>query len=261
MDIGTIGGLVAGVVLIIWSLLLGGVGLGAYFDAASVVIVIGGTFAAVFIAYPMARVLGIGGIMGKTIKTPSDDTGQIIAKILELANVARREGLLALEEAVAELKDEFLKKGVGLIVDGTDPDLVKSILETELAYQEGRHSLSRGMIDTIGALAPAFGMIGTLIGLVAMLQKLDDPSSIGPAMGTALLTTFYGSIVANLFCLPIAKKLEVRANEETLTKEIMIEGLLSIQAGENPRIIEEKLKAFLAPKVRKQLTAQEEKGV
>lgn len=264
MDIGSIGGFVAGVVVVLWGIILGGVGFGAYWDGASVAIVLGGTFTAVFIAYPLSRVLGLGSVLSKVIKNPADDTKAIIAKILELANIARREGLLALEEAVSQVNDEFLKKGVNLIVDGTDPELVKSILETELSYVEGRHSVGKGLFDTIGALAPAFGMIGTLIGLVAMLQKLDDPSSIGPAMGTALLTTFYGSLVANMVCLPVSKKLEVRSGEEILTKEIMIEGLLSIQAGENPRIIEEKLKAFLPPKMRKTLSgdgeAEAEKG-
>lgn len=258
MDIGTIGGLVAGLALIAWGIMNGGVGFAAYVDASSVIIVLGGTIAAGFIAYPMQKMLGIGAIISKAMNNPADDTGEIIAKILELANIARREGLLALEEAVTEVKDAFLKKGVTLIVDGTDPDLVKSILETELSFVSDRHTEGRGIFDTLATLAPAFGMVGTLIGLVAMLQTLDDPSSIGPSMAVALLTTFYGSLLANLLFIPVSKKLEVKSADELLTREIMIEGLLSIQAGENPRIIEEKLKAFLPPKVRAKLSSEDE---
>lgn len=257
MDIATLGGLIAGFALILWGMISGGLGLGPFIDAASIIIVIGGTFAGFFIAYPLPKALGIGGVIGKSFKNPGDDTAKIIAKVLELANTARREGLLALEEAVGNIQDDFLKKGVGLIVDGTDPELVKSILETEMSYISDRHSESKGMLDTLGAFGPAFGMIGTLVGLVLMLQQLDDPSSIGPSMAVALLTTFYGSLIANLIFIPIAKKLEVRNNEEILVKEIMMEGLLSIQAGENPRIIEEKLKAFLPSKLRKSISSDE----
>ncbi len=250
MDIATLGGLVGGFALILWGMISGGLGLTPFIDAPSIIIVVGGTFASFFIAYPLSKALGIGGIIGRAFKNPTDDTAGIIAKVLELANTARREGLLALEEAVGNIQDDFLKKGVGLIVDGTDPELVKSILETEMGFVSERHTESKGMLDTLGAFAPAFGMIGTLVGLVLMLQQLDDPSSIGPSMAVALLTTFYGSVLANLIFLPLAKKLEIRNGEEMLVKEIMIEGLLSIQAGENPRIIEEKLKAFLSPKLR-----------
>ncbi len=258
MDIATLGGLVAGIGLIAWGILANGLGMGPYINAPSIIIVVGGTFAAHFIAYPLSKALGIGGVISRTISNSLDDTATIIAKILELANTARREGLLALEEGVADISDEFLKKGVGLIVDGTDPELIKSILETEMSYISDRHTESRGMLDNLGAMAPAFGMVGTLIGLVAMLQQLDDPSTIGPSMAVALLTTFYGSVLANLFFIPMSKKLEVRNSEEVIVKEIMIEGLLSIQAGENPRIIEEKLKAFLSPKIRKTIETASE---
>ncbi len=258
MDIATLGGLVGGFALILWGMISGGLGLGPFIDPPSIIIVIGGTFAGFFIAYPLPKALGIGGIFGKSFKNPDDDTAGIIAKVLELANTARREGLLALEEAVGDIQDDFLKKGISLVVDGTDPELVKGIMETEMSYVSDRHSESRGMLETLGAFGPAFGMIGTLIGLVLMLQQLDDPSSIGPSMAVALLTTFYGSLIANMVFIPIAKKLEVRNAEEMLVKEIMIEGLLSIQAGENPRIIEEKLKAFLPPKIRKSISGDGE---
>lgn len=257
MDIGTLGGLVAGMGLIAYGIIAGGVGFMPYVDVGSIVIVFGGTFSVIFIAYPMSKVMGMSQVLKKVMSNPDDNVAEIIYRIIELANVARREGLLALEEAVTDVKDAFLRKGVTLIVDGTDPELVKSILETELSYSGARHDEGKGMFETLGAMAPAFGMIGTLIGLVAMLKNLEDPSSIGPSMAVALLTTFYGSVLANLFFIPIAKKLENRNDEELIIKEIMIEGLLSIQAGENPRIIEEKLKSFLSPKIRAALSTDE----
>ncbi len=148
------------------------------------------------------------------------------------------------------MDDDFLKKGILLIVDGTDPELVRAIMETELISIEGRHKAKVGFWDTLGAMGPAWGMIGTLVGLVNMLQNMSDPSAIGPAMATALLTTLYGSMLANWICAPVASKLKENNGAEIMVKEIMIEGLLSIQAGENPRVIEEKLKSFLAPSER-----------
>jgi len=171
----------------------------------------------------------------------------VIRKIIELSNVARKEGLLSLEEASAELEDPFLKKGVLLIVDGTDPELVRAIMETELTSVDSRHRKKIAFWDDLGAIVPAWGMIGTLIGLINMLQQMNDPSSIGPSMAVALITTLYGSMLANWICFPIAAKLKSKNEEEMVIKEIMIEGLLSIQAGENPRVIEEKLKSFLTP--------------
>ena len=257
MDIATIGGIVVGMALVVWGILSGGSGLGDFIDTGSILIVIGGGFAAFFVSFPLAKALNIGKVTGKVMKTSDFKTGEIISKVIELANVARREGLLALEEAVGDINDDFLKKGVMLIVDGTDPELVKNILETELENLMDRHALGKDLFDQMGALMPAFGMIGTLIGLVAMLNNLSDPSSIGPAMAVALLTTFYGSLFANLLFIPFSKKLEVNSSDEALVRQVMIEGLLSIQAGENPRIIEEKLKAFLSPSLRATVGTQE----
>lgn len=258
MDIALIGGLVAGFAFVLFGIMQGGSGIGSFIDPGSILIVIGGGIAATFVNYPMQDLIGIGKVFMKALKNPEFNTGQIIDKVIELANIARREGLLALEEAVDEVNDDFLKKGVMLIVDGTDPEMVKSILETELSNMLDRHSKGRGIFDSLGGLMPAFGMIGTLIGLVAMLQNLSDPSLIGPSMAVALLTTFYGSLAANLLWIPISGKLSIKSKEEALVKEVMIEGLLSIQAGENPRIIEEKLKAFLSPTIRKSIGTQEE---
>lgn len=257
MDIGTLGGIIAGFALVGWAILSKGP-LSSFIDPGSIVIVVGGAFSAIFVAFPLQNVLGMGKVFGKAMKNAEYDPGQIISKVIDLANVARREGLLALEEAVDEVQDEFLKKGVMLIVDGTDPELVKNILETDLGNVMDRHGKGKGLFEQLGALLPAFGMVGTLVGLVIMLKNLSDPSSIGPAMAVALLTTFYGSLFANLICIPVANKLDLKSKEEVLIREIMIEGLLSIQAGENPRIIEEKLKAFLSPSVRSTLTSENE---
>lgn len=259
MDITTILGIVLGFGFIIWSIMIEG-SLGWYINAPSIVVVVGGMMGGFLVAFPLKEVLTLGKVFGKTLKNSEFDVDQIITKIIELANVARREGLLALEEAVSEIKDDFLQKGVMLIVDGTDPELVKNIMETEIENLAARHNKSKSMFDMLGALGPAFGMIGTLIGLVAMLQNLSDPSSIGPSMAVALLTTFYGSIFANLIFIPMSGKLSLKSNEEVLIRNVMIEGLLSIQAGENPRIIEEKLKVFLPPSVRKRVGTQEAKS-
>ncbi len=257
MDLATIGGIALGLILVVWGILSGGSALSQFIDVGSILIVIGGGFAGTIVAFPLSSTTGFGKVFVKSIKTNAFQVGEIISKIIELANVARREGLLALEEATANIDDPFLKKGIMLIVDGTDPELVKNILDTELSNLQDRHAAGKGYFDTLGALMPAFGMIGTLIGLVAMLSNLSDPSSIGPAMAVALLTTFYGSLFANLFWIPMGQKLGFNSAEEQLIRQIMIEGLLSIQAGENPRIIEEKLKVFLPPSIRSSIGEQE----
>jgi chemotaxis protein MotA len=253
MDIASLVGIIAGFIFIIVSILQKG-DLVTFMDLSSVMITIGGTFAAVLISYPLSKFLNSLKAMGHIFKNTDLNEQAVIKRIIDLSNVARKEGLLALEEAAEEVKDDFLKKGVLLIVDGTDPELVRSILETEMAFIENRHKDVQGFWENIGAYGPAWGMIGTLIGLINMLKALDDPASIGPNMSVALLTTLYGSLLANLIAIPTANKLKVRSLEEVLLKEVMIEGLLSIQAGENPRVIEEKLKAFLAPTLRNTLS-------
>lgn len=250
MDLSTIIGIVGGIVLIVIGILLGG-SITTFIDIPSIFIVGGGTVAATLVAYPLARFKEITKVTNKALKQKDNNPNDVISDIIELANKARKEGLLALEESSSNMDDQFLKKGIMLVVDGTDPELVRTLLETELVFIDERHKLGQGLFETMGAYAPAFGMIGTLIGLVNMLKNLDDPSSIGPSMAVALLTTMYGSFLANLIFLPIANKLKIKSREETLEKEIMVEGLLSIQAGENPRIIEEKLKAFLPPSMRR----------
>ncbi len=249
MDLASILGMVICIILVVIAIVVGeGMeALARFADIKSVLITIGGAFCATLTSYSMKDFLN--GLKSFTLilKEPQLNTPELILKIIDLSNVARKEGLLSLEEAATDLNDAFLKKGILLIVDGTDPELVRAIMETELISIEGRHKKMIAFWETIAALGPAWGMIGTLVGLINMLSNMDDASTIGPSMSIALITTLYGSMLANWICQPVANKLKNNNNDEMMTKEVMIEGLLSIQAGENPRVIEEKLKSFLSP--------------
>lgn len=253
MDIASILGLVLCMILVIFGIVFdkdAGIvvsNLFSFVDVPSILITFGGSFSCILASYTLPNYLaGLKSIM-LIFKMSAMNVPDVIKKIIELSNVARKEGLLSLEEAASDIDDEFLKKGILLIVDGTDPELVRAIMETELVSVEGRHKDKIGFWENLGAMGPAWGMIGTLIGLINMLKKMDDPSAIGPSMAVALITTLYGSILANWICAPVASKLKSKNADEMMVKEIEIEGLLSIQAGENPRVIEEKLKSFLAP--------------
>ena len=252
MDIASLVGLLVCLGLVIFGIVFGNsfAVILNFLDAPSALITFGGAFMCILASNTIPDF--VGGLKSFTLvlKVPNYNVTEIIGKIIDLSNVARKEGLLALEEAAGNLDDPFLRKGIMLVVDGTDPALVRGIMETELVSIEGRHKTRIGFWDDLGAMGPAWGMIGTLVGLVNMLQNMDDPSAIGPAMAVALLTTLYGSMLANWICAPVAAKLKVNNGAEMMAKEIEIEGLLSIQAGENPRVIEEKLKSFLAPKDR-----------
>lgn len=250
MDIATLVGLFGGFAVMALAIISGGTGIRSYVDIPSLLITVIGTIAATMVAYPIRTLKDIPKLMGKTFKSKEINPSKIIQQLIELANKARKDGLLSLEEASGDISDEFLKKGLMLIVDGTDPELVRNLLETELDFIEQRHKSGQGALETMASLAPGFGMIGTLFGLIAMLKNMSDPSTIGPSMSVALITTLYGSIMANLIFTPMAKKLSANSSGEMLEREMMLEGLLSIQAGENPRIIEEKLKSFLPPSMR-----------
>ena len=225
-------------------------GIQEYLDAPSAIITFGGAFACTLASVSLQNYIDGLKSFALIFKTTALDTTEMIHKIIDLSNVARKEGLLSLEEEAANLDEDFLKKGILLVVDGTDPDLVRAIMETELVSIEGRHKDVIGFWETLGSMGPAWGMIGTLVGLVDMLYHMEDPSTLGPAMAVALITTLYGSLLANWICIPVSNKLKADNAAEMMQKEVMIEGLLSIQAGENPRVIEEKLKSFLAPKDR-----------
>lgn len=249
MDIASLVGIVLGIAMVLFGIISGGgvESLMNFVDIPSVIITIGGSITSVLTCYKLSDfITGI-----KSISLPfqekTTDPSEVIKQIIELSNVGRKEGLLALEEAANGIEDEFLKKGIMLVVDGTDPDLVRGILETDLYCLQDRHGKVIGFWEKWAEMGPAWGMIGTLIGLVNMLKDLSDSASIGPNMAVALLTTLYGSLLANWVCTPISGKLKVNNAAEVAAKSIAIEGLLSIQAGENPRVIEEKLKSFLSP--------------
>ena len=250
MDLASIIGLVVAFAMMMLGIMTGDDGVAGikyFWDFKSVLITFGGAFFSTMAAYSMKDyIAGLKSFL-LIFKSSTQNIPEMIAKIIDLSNVARKEGLLSLEEVASELDDEFLKKGILLIVDGTDPELVRAILETELISTEERHKKKINFWQDLGSMGPAWGMIGTLIGLILMLQNMSDASAIGPAMSVALITTLYGSILANWICSPVANKLKAYNADEIMLKEIMIEGLLSIQAGENPRVIEEKLKSFLAP--------------
>nr|WP_207723365.1 motility protein A [Roseburia zhanii] len=239
--------------MLIFGILSSGASIMDYYDLPSVIITIGGSIAGVLASNKLKDfIIGLKSI-SLAFKEKVIDPGAVISNIIDLSNVARKEGLLALEEASNDIEDPFLKKGIMLVVDGTDPELVRGILETELTCLEERHKKVISFWEKWAELGPAWGMIGTLIGLVNMLNNMEDASSIGPSMAVALITTLYGSIIANWLCNPVATKMKVNNDLEVIIKEVMVEGLLSIQAGENPRVIEEKLKSFLSPAVRNDL--------
>lgn len=257
MDITTIVGLIAGFTLIVMGILNGGQ-LVNFIDVPSMLITLGGTVAATLVNHPLNVMVGLIGVMMKAFFAKALPPTELIEKIVGFAETARREGILALEQAASEVEDAFMGTGIRLAVDGTEPELIQTILETELNFVEDRHKAGASIFEFMGSAAPAFGMIGTLVGLVNMLQALDDPAAIGPGMATALITTFYGAVVANLIAIPIGGKLKIRSAEELLQKRMIMEGIMSIQSGDNPRIVEQKLNVFIAPKLRQSSEEAEE---
>lgn len=249
-------GILFGVICIVISILIDGDIMG-FINIPSIFIVFGGIIAATVASYPLSVLKNLIKIITTAFKAKKVDLSRDLEDIISIANVARREGILALEEKVSEMDDPFLQKGIMLIVDGSDPELVRNIMETELDFLHERHQMGQAVLLQMSSYAPAFGMIGTLIGLINMLANLSDPDSLGPGMSVALVTTFYGSCLANLVFTPLAKKLGIMSDEEYLRKEMALEGILSIQDGENPRIIREKLNAFLS---RTQLLENENKN-
>ena len=221
-----------------------------FVNIPSALVVIGGTIGATLMRNPLATVLGTFGVVMKGFMSKVPEPIPLITQIVQLCKQARKNGMLALESV--EIEYAFLGKGVGLGVDGLEPDQIRSILETDIRSTVGRHRRGQEILEGMGAAAPAFGMIGTLIGLVQMLASMEDPSTIGPAMAVALLTTLYGALLANVICLPLADKLKVRSQEEALSMMVCLEGVLGMVSGENPNQISQKLKSFLAPKLREE---------
>jgi len=241
----TVIGISAGFICIIISILLEGA-LKDFYNLPSIFIVIGGTVAATMVAYPFKNLKRTLDAIKKAFSNHDIKLQDDIELMVHIANIARREGLLALEDELENIDDPFLKKGIMLIADGADAELVKSVLQTEVFFLQERHGQNQAVLMSMASYAPAFGMVGTLIGLINMLKNLDDPDSLGPAMAVALVTTMYGVVLANLVFGPLAKKLKVFTDRESLQKELIMEGMLSIQDGENPRIIRDKLMSFIS---------------
>ena len=258
MDIASIVGMLLGVVMFVLVYFPNGgvASLHSMWDTASFIITIGGSIAGTLASFKLADFINGVKSIKLIFKDEVQDPAVVINQIISLSNTARKEGLLALEEAANGIEDDFLKKGIMLVVDGTDPELVRGIMETDLACVESRHKAKIAVWEKWAELGPAWGMIGTLIGLINMLKNLEDSSTIGPNMAVALVTTFYGSLIANWLCAPFANKLKANNELELTLKTLIIEGLLSIQAGENPRVIEEKLKSFLSPDKREALSPE-----
>jgi chemotaxis protein MotA len=257
MDLATVVGVIGSFFFVAFGIVTGGGSLMSYVSISSVLITIGGSVFATIAAQPIDSLRKATAVFSIIFNWKKIDPAQTILTLLSFSEKARREGLLALEDDLEEVSDLFLKSGVQLVVDGTEPELVKSIMTAELDSIDNRHGQYRKLADDMAELCPAFGMIGTLIGLIVMMNALGgDASAIGAGMATALLTTLYGAVLANGFFLPAAKKLEMINNQEISMKEIVIEGTLSIQAGDNPRILQQKLTSYFPPEVRKKITEQ-----
>lgn len=250
MDITTIIGLVIVAILLVISVILGGASFSSFIDIPSALVVIGGAFAATMISYPLKDFLGVFKVSLKVFLNKAENVTKIIDQIVSLAEVARKDGLLALESKLADIDQKFIKLGIQMAVDGSPPEVIEDIMRTELDSAAARHSQGKGLMDTLGRYAPAYGMIGTLMGLIMMLANMSDPSSIGKGMAVALITTLYGAILSNAMFLPFGDKLNTLNKKELMAMEIVIRGIMSIQAGENPRVIRQKLNSFLAPKAR-----------
>ncbi|HCP45371.1 MAG TPA: motility protein A [Deltaproteobacteria bacterium] len=251
MDVATLVGIIAAFGLVAFSI-LSGAGSSTFIEPKSILIVFGGTFGATLIAFPLGTITGVVGVIRKAFFFRGQDNAEIIQTLEELATRARKEGLLSLQALADSVDDPFYKSGLQLVIDGQEADTIEAILTTDLQYVQQRHAVGADIMNTMGTFAPAFGMIGTIIGLIQMLANMEDPSSIGPAMAVALVTTFYGALLANVVFLPMVTKLQRRSAAEVEQKTLILEGLLSIHAGDNPRILVQKLRAFLAPRERAQ---------
>ncbi|MBO7484452.1 MAG: motility protein A [Spirochaetaceae bacterium] len=256
MDIMTIIGFSGGIAALIMSVMTSGGTLGGIWDTPSFIFVVGGSFMAMCISFPMKQTLGIFKIMGRVFKIPNYNEKTLVQNMVSLSEKARREGILALEEGLEDLDDEFMKTGLRLVVDGTDGNVIRGILENEMGQVEARHFGWIGILNAWAGLAPGYGMMGTVIGLIGMLNNLEDKSSLGPNMAVALVTTLYGSLIANMFMTPMSNKLQFHNSQEIVVKEMVIEGVLSIQAGDNPRILAMKLLTYLDPISRKAIESE-----
>ena len=249
MDLGTVVGLVLTLALLFGAMAMG-VGIGPYIDIPSVLIVFGGTIGVLLMGFKMEQMKSIAKFFMIAIKPPQEDISELIKKMVEYSTKARRDGILALETDANNESNEFLKKGLSMAVDGNEPDTIRDLLEIDMDQTSERHKANAQIFEQVGGYSGAMGMIGTLIGLVAMLLNMSDPSAIGPSMAVALLTTMYGAMIGNIFGGPVANILLIRDSDEVLIKTLIIEGIMAIQSGDNPRTLEGKLLSFLPPKDR-----------
>jgi chemotaxis protein MotA len=250
VDIATLIGLLLAFGMMGTSVVMGGGSFAAFWDTASVLMVIGGTSGAVLTSFPLKTLLKAPRIVLKSVLYKSPNPGELIKQLVSLAETARRDGLLALEARLVELDNPFIKLGIQMAVDGTRPEIIEDVMRTEIESMALRHREGKAIVDQLGKFAPAFGMIGTLLGLIIMLGNMSDPSSIGSGMAVALITTLYGAVLANGAFLPLAEKLGYISKQEMIGREIVVRGIMAIQSGENPRIIEQKLNTFLPPTAR-----------
>jgi len=250
MDIGTLIGIILGTALVVSAIVMGG-GAG-FINAPAMMITIGGAFAATLMNFPLPKIIGTIRIVRKAFANQDANHIALFKQLDDFAVRARRDGILGLENDVENLDDRFMKRGLQMAVDGNPAEIIESVLEQDISSMLDRHEIGHSIFQAIGNYAPAFGMIGTLIGLIQMLRNLEDPSSIGLGMAVALLTTLYGAIVANMVALPIAGKLEQRTKEEEAIRRMVLEGILSIQQGDSPRVTKEKLHCYMSPALREQ---------
>ncbi|MDR1948736.1 MAG: MotA/TolQ/ExbB proton channel family protein [Spirochaetaceae bacterium] len=256
MDISSLIGIAGAFGMVVFSVLSSGGSLLSIMDLPSFLMVVLGSYFALLLSSSLSDGLSVFGIISRTFKVPTFNEQGLITKMMAFSEKARREGLLALEDELEDLDDEFMKKGLRLVVDGTDAEIIRDLMELELSQMQGRHADKIGIINMWAALGPGLGMLGTVVGLISMLKNLEDKASIGPNMALALVTTLYGSMLANLLMIPFAAKLRGHDAKETMVKEMIIEGVLSIQAGDNTRILAMKLLAYLTPVERKAVEAE-----
>ena len=254
MDLATVGGLVLGFMTIGLSIFATGSG-GAFIHIPSMAIVVGGMLCSTLTHFSMSQFLSIFTIVKKTFTSKLLTPSELIQQIVNYAAINRRDGALALEEQLRKIDDKFVQKGLQMLVDGQDEESVRDLMDLEIQHLQDRHNLGKMILDYMGACAPAMGMIGTLIGLVAMLRNLSDPSSLGAGMAVALITTFYGAFISNLLFIPLAGKLGIYSKKEALIMEMTVEGICAISRGENPTVVREKMQAFVAPSNREDIKA------
>jgi chemotaxis protein MotA len=256
MDLATLIGIVGVFGMMIFGIIAGGAGLATYWDLPSLLIVVLGSWFALMFAAKISDAVGVFKIIGLAFNVPNFGEKGIVTKLMAMSDKARREGLLSLEDEIGDLDDQFMKKGLQLVVDGTDAAVVRDLLEIEVSQMQDRHAGKIGLLNMWAALAPGFGMLGTVIGLIAMMKNLEDKASVGPNMAVALITTLYGSLIANALLTPTMAKLRGLDARESQVREMIIEGILSIQAGDNPRILAMKLLSYLTPDDRKEVEAE-----